>query len=197
MLSFCYVDRQKSSVGSSEKSQVVHSANWKEQVHLKKELELLRRQESEAIKRISSDQRMISHRFLHRILHSIDQIKEIEKQKEEIRQMNYQKSIFDETFPNSEQNNEINSLATPNISRQKDRVVTDGLTSGELYRTARQRVRPVTASEMQGRAWERKIGLIAKNIHSHRAKSASVRKVTIQRLDHKKTWKVSQGFTKE
>ena len=131
MLSFCYVDRQKSSVGSSEKSQVVHSANWKEQVHLKKELELLRRQESEVIKRISSDQRMISHRFLHRILHSIDQIKEIEKQKEEIRQMNYQKSIFNKTFPNS--------LATPSISRQKDRVVTDGLTSGQLYRTARQR----------------------------------------------------------
>lgn len=194
MLSFCYVDRQKSSVGSSEKSQVVHSANWKEQVHLRKELELLRRQESEVMKRIASDQRMVSHRFLHRILHSLDQINEIEKLKEQIKQANYQRKRFDKTIPDSERNKETSySLATSNLSRRKDLSATERLTSGQLYRTECGRVRPVTASEIQGRAWERKIGLMAKNIQ--RPKSASVRKVTIQSLDHKKNWKASHGFT--
>ena len=194
MLSFCYVDRQKSSLGSSEKSQVVHSANWKEQVHLKKELELLRRQENETMKRITFDQRMVSHRFVHRILRSIDQIKKIENLKEEIEQMNYQK--FDKTTPDSEKNKEVGySFVTSNISPRKD-VSAERLTSGQLYRSVECRpIRPVTASEMQGRAWERKIGLMVKNIQ--RAKSASVRKVTIQSLDHKKNWKVSKGLTRE
>ena len=190
MLSFCYVDRQKSSLGSSEKSQVVHSANWKEQVHLKKELELLRRQENETMKRITFDQRMVSHRFVHRILRSIDQIKKIENLKEEIEQMNYQK--FDKTTPDSEKNKEVSySFVTSNISPRKD-LSAERLTSGQLKRTAE--CRPVTASEMQGRAWERKIGLMVKNIQ--RAKSASIRKVTIQSLD-KKNWKVSKGLTRE
>ena len=149
MLSFCYVDRQKSSLGSSEKSQVVHSANWKEQVHLKKELELLRRQESESIKRIASDQRMITRKFLHRIVRSIDQIKKIEKMKDEIKLVNSQRNASDE----------ISSSETSKWTK-----------SGEICRTRCKRTRPVTASELQGHAWERRISLMAKNIQ--RTKSA-------------------------
>ena len=168
MLSFCYVDRQKSSVGSSEKSQVVHSANWKEQVHLKKELQLLHRQETEAIKRIASDQRMVTHKFLHRILRSIDQIKVIEKMKEDIKQINI-KNGFVKKLTDPESNKEISPSTASSFPRL-------GPTSkrnkcGQVYSTGCRRVRPMTASELQGRAWERKIGLMAKNIQ--RAKSAS------------------------
>jgi hypothetical protein len=168
MLSFCYVDRQKSSVGSSEKSQVVHSANWKEQVHLKKELQLLHRQKNEAIKRIASDQRMVTRKFLHRIVRSIDQIKVIEKMKEDIKQINIQRNGLDKKSSDSESNEEVCSPTPPSFPRltttnekHKCRQVTTGC----------RRVRPATASELQGRAWERKIGLMAKNIQ--RSKSAS------------------------
>ena len=173
MFSFCYVDRQKSSVGSSEKSQVVHSANWKEQVHLKKELELLRRQENEAIKRIISEQRLITHKFLHRIFRSIDQIKAIEKMKDDLEHANYQRlgnRALMKPTRDAKNNNETSCSVTSNLSQLGS--VTERPTSGYVKRTeCKRRPRPVTASELQGRAWERKIGLMAKNIQ--RAKSAS------------------------
>jgi hypothetical protein len=171
MLSFCYVDRQKSSVGSSEKSQVVHSANWKEQVHLKKELELLRRQENEVIKRIASDQRMVTHKFLHRILRSIDQIKEIEKMKGEIQHVHSQRNGFDKTIPDSQSNEEMSPSPSATTSFRRLGSKIERPKCGHVYRTECRQVRPVTASELQGRAWERKAGLMAKNIQ--RAKSAS------------------------
>jgi hypothetical protein len=171
MLSFCYVDRQKSSVGSSEKSQVVHSANWKEQVHLKKELELLRRQENEVIKRIASDQRMVTHKFLHRILRSIDQIKEIEKMKGEIQHVHSQRNGFDKTIPDSQSNEEMSPSPSATTSFRRLGSKIERPKCGHVYRRECRQVRPVTASELQGRAWERKAGLMAKNIQ--RAKSAS------------------------
>ena len=174
MLSFCYIDRQTSSAGSSEKSQVVHSANWKEQVYLKKELRLLQRQENAAIRRIASDQQMVTHNFLHRILRSIDQIKEIEKMKEDIKQINNQTNRLHKTISDSSR---FPSLG-PTIERPGCR---------RIYSAECRRVRPVTASELQGRVWQRKIGLMAKNIQ--RAKSAcDIRgsKATIQILDHEK-----------
>ncbi len=185
MLSFCYIDRQTSSAGSSEKSQVVHSANWKEQVHLKKELRLLQRQENAAIRRIASDQQMVTHKFLHRILRSIDQIKEIEKMKEDIKQINNQTNRLHKTISDSKSNEMVSPSATSRFPSLGPTIERPGCR--RIYSAECRRVRPVTASELQGRVWQRKIGLMAKNIQ--RAKSACDirgRKATIQILDHEK-----------
>lgn len=168
MISFCYVDRQKSSVGSSEKAQVVHSANWKEQIHLKKELELLQRQESEAMKRIRSDQRMVAHKFLCRILHSIENIKAIEKMKEEIKESKYQTN---QNYDNDKNVSSTTISSLPKLASITERPIS-GL-NGKVCKRECMKIRPVTASEMQGRAWERRIILMAKNIQ--RTKSASLR----------------------
>lgn len=183
MLSFCYVDRQKSSVGSSEKSQVVHSANWKEQVRLKKELELLQRQENKTIERILTDQRMVTNKFLHHILRSIDEMKAIEKMKDELKQTKCQTDGFDRKINDAENNGKVSESMISDMSRLG--LETERPKPKKSYREVSRLPRPVTASELQGRAWERKIILWNKNIQ--RARSASnlkERKVTIQTLNH-------------
>ncbi|XP_068700990.1 uncharacterized protein [Montipora foliosa] len=79
-----YIDRQKSGPGSSEKSQKVHSANWKEEIQLQKALDCLRKQEQQRISRISSDQRIVVHRFQRKLSASVDIAKKHEKVKESL-----------------------------------------------------------------------------------------------------------------
>lgn len=67
-----YIDRQKSRVGSSEKSQKVHSANWKEEVQLRKELICLNKQEQQRVSRISTDQRIVVNRFQKKLSKSVE-----------------------------------------------------------------------------------------------------------------------------
>lgn len=74
-----YIDRQKSGPGSSEKSQKVHSANWKEEIQLHKELDCLRKQEQQRISRITSDQRIVVHRFQRKLSTSVDIARKHEK----------------------------------------------------------------------------------------------------------------------
>ena len=79
-----YIDRQKSGPGSSEKSQKVHSANWKEEIQLKKELDCLSKQEQQRVARISSDQRVVVHRFQRKLSASVDIAKTHDKVKESL-----------------------------------------------------------------------------------------------------------------
>lgn len=67
-----YIDRQKSRLGSSEKSQKVHSANWKEEVQLRKELFCLNKQEQQRVSRISTDQRIVVNRFQKKLSKSVE-----------------------------------------------------------------------------------------------------------------------------
>ena len=67
-----YIDRQKAGPGSSEKSQKVHSANWKEEIQLRKELDCLNKQEEQRVSRISSDQRIVVHRFQRKLSQSAE-----------------------------------------------------------------------------------------------------------------------------
>lgn len=67
-----YIDRQKSRVGSSEKSQKVHSANWKEEVQLRKELFCLNKQERQRVSRISIEQRLVVNRFQKKLSKSVE-----------------------------------------------------------------------------------------------------------------------------
>lgn len=85
MINFAsYIDRQKSGPGSSEKSQKVHSANWKEEIQLKKELDCLNKQEQQRVSRISSDQRLVVHRFQRKLCTSVDIAKNHDKVKESL-----------------------------------------------------------------------------------------------------------------
>lgn len=79
-----YIDRQKAGPGSSEKSQKVHSANWKEEIQLKKELDCLDKQEQQRVSRISSDQRLVVHRFQRKLSASVDIAKNHDKVKESL-----------------------------------------------------------------------------------------------------------------
>ena len=172
MFSFNYIDRQNSAVGSSEKSQKIHSANWKEEVHLRKELESLKKQEHETISRIFSDQRIVAHQFRRRLCRSMELVRNHEKLKGELEQ-----------FKND--NFEARTRASLNQSKRSARLQSslvqslDTFPENEKYTQTSCNLfrRPVTASENRGREWDRTIKSTTSKL-SQRAKSAPISRTT-------------------
>lgn len=172
MFSFNYIDRQNSAVGSSEKSQKIHSANWKEEVHLRKELESLKKQEHETISRIFSDQRIVAHQFRRRLCRSMELVRNHEKLKGELEQ-----------FKND--NFEARTRASLNQSKRSARLqsslvqISDTFPENEKYTQTSCNLfrRPVTASEKRGREWDRTIKSTTSKL-SQRAKSAPISRTT-------------------
>ena len=161
---FHYIDRQQSKAGgNSEKSQKVHCANWKEEVHLRKELEALTRQENVTIKRIFCDQKVVANKFRHHVYRTIEQIQRHEEVKVGIKSVRNIKNSVHQNFQlkldaprwsfKKSTNSETSSLI-PSMKEKSDNLLK----------------RPVTASELRVRAWERKIQTISSKIQ--RAQSA-------------------------
>lgn len=168
MIAFNYIDRQKSAIGSSEKSQKVHSANWKEEVHLRKEVESLKKQEGETINRIFSDQRIVAYQFRRRMCRSIDLIKTHEKLKEDVKSFTNGRHAVDQNLQTSKYSKRSQTGSSPPATPFQ-RV--DTFSGQDHNRRPRHLIeRPVTASEKRGRIWESKIKSMTCNLQ--RAKSA-------------------------
>ena len=173
MFSFNYIDRQNSAVGSSEKSQKIHSANWKEEVHLRKELESLKKQEHETIIRIFSDQRIVAHQFRRRLCRSMELVRNHEKLKGELEQFrndNFEASQKSQMAKYSKRSARLQSSLVQSLDTfPENEKYTQ--TSCNLFR------RPVTASEKRGREWDRTIKSTTSKL-SQRAKSAPISRTT-------------------
>ena len=173
MFSFNYIDRQNSAVGSSEKSQKIHSANWKEEVHLRKELESLKKQEHETISRIFSDQRIVAHQFRRRLCRSMELVRNHEKLKGELEQFrndNFEASQKSQMAKYSKRSARLQSSSVQSLDTfPENEKYTQ--TSCNLFR------RPVTASENRGREWDRTIKSTTSKL-SQRAKSAPISRTT-------------------
>lgn len=173
MFSFNYIDRQNSAVGSSEKSQKIHSANWKEEVHLRKELESLKKQEHETISRIFSDQRIVAHQFRRRLCRSMELVRNHEKLKGELEQFrndNFEASQKSQMAKYSKRSARLQSSSVQSLDTfPENEKYTQ--TSCNLFR------RPVTASEKRGREWDRTIKSTTSKL-SQRAKSAPISRTT-------------------
>lgn len=187
MFSFNYIDRQNSAVGSSEKSQKIHSANWKEEVHLRKELESLKKQERETISRIFSDQRIVAHQFRRRLCRSMELIRTHERLKGELEQFkndNFNASQKTQMATYSKRSDSARLQSSP--SRRLDMFPENEnhtqLTSSYLFR------RPVIASEKRGREWDGTIKSMTSNL-SQRAKSAPISKTTAYYVPGKDLYK--------
>ena len=183
MTSFNFVDRQQASVGSSEKSQKVHSANWKEEVHLRKEIESLKKQEDETVNRIFIDQRIVAHQFRCRITRSIDLITAHEKLKEDlIKFQETNRQTLKTSRSHQGNHGDLNTAMRRSKSQLSER--RRQTFSNTKHRTAKDFQddksspirRPVTASAARGRAWEQRIDSMARNLQ--RAKSAPISRKT-------------------
>lgn len=164
MNGFNYIDRQQSATRSSEKSQKVHCANWKEEVHLSKKLEALRRQENAAIKRIFSDQKIIANRFRHRVHQSIELIKTHEELKVGLAKKETGSNLAYGLFKT--ENNSRGLSFMERVDKPSNWCFNGKTKSNHLLR------RPVTASELRVRAWERKIQTVSSKLR--RVQSAPV-----------------------
>ena len=189
-----YIDRQKSGPGSSEKSQKVHSANWKEEIQLKKEQDCLNKQEQQRVARISSDQRLVVHRFQRKLSLSV----EIAKNHDEVKKsldINHKRAI--ELRELQGQNNDIGEervslrqlrcLSTspkpplPKFRRAKSCEpprITHNTLYGETdseYHSERHHLppRPMTALEKRNKMWERQLKTVTQRLN--RARSAPAR----------------------
>lgn len=175
MNGFNYIDRQQSATGSSEKSQKVHCANWKEEVHLCQKLEALRRQENATIKRIFSDQKIIANRFRHRVHQSIELIKTHEELKVGLAKKETKGNLAYGQFQTENNRRGLSFMASVD---KASNWCSDGKTKSiQLLK------RPVTASELRVKAWERKIQTISSKLR--RVQSAPVLRKNVQATDHK------------
>ena len=174
MFSFNYIDRQNSAVGSSEKSQKIHSANWKEEVHLRKELESLKKQEHETISRIFSDQRIVAHQFRRRLCRSMELVRNHEKLKGELEQFkpndNVKASQKSHMAKYSKRSARLQSSSVQSLDTFPENE-NHTQTSCNLFR------RPLTASEKCCREGDRTIKSTTSNL-SRRVKSAPISRTT-------------------
>ena len=177
MIAFNYIDRQKSAIGTSEKSQKVHSANWKEEVYLRKELESLKKQENETISRIFSDQRLVAHQFRRRISRSIDLIKSHEKLKADVKHQKKNKSGVNQNSIITKFSERPGSVRSTTSSQGAERLADSVTGYNQRQKSTSTFRRPVTASETSGRLWERRIRLMTSNLQ--RAKSAPTFRITV------------------
>ena len=186
-----YIDRQKSGPGSSEKSQKVHSANWKEEIQLKKELDCLNKQEQQRVSRISSDQRLVVHRFQRKLSTSVDIAKNHDKVKESLDHNHRRAQELRETQrKNPNANEERMSLtqlrclsASPKPPLPKFRraksceppKVSSNMLYGEEYANEPLDLppRPMTALEKRNKMWERQLKTVTQRLN--RARSAPAR----------------------
>ncbi|XP_028397787.1 uncharacterized protein LOC114521517 [Dendronephthya gigantea] len=159
---FNYIDRQHSheATGNSEKSHKVHCANWKEEVHLRKELDALGRQENGTIKRIYLDQRIVANKFRRCVSRSIDIIK---------------------THDDLKANISYNRISKRNSPGLQSSMANAGKTSAKSQQVI---TRPVTASELRVRAWERKIKTVSGKLQ--RAQSAPTLRTNVHSAKHKR-----------
>lgn len=185
-----YIDRQKSGLGSSEKSQKVHSANWKEEIQLHKELDCLRKQEQQRVSRITSDQRIVVHRFQRKLSTSV----EIARKHEKVRE------TFDKSHIHAKERKELQSgnPETDKISLTQLRCLSASpkpplpkfrrarsceppektskfLISNETTRPSSLDLtpRPMTALEKRNKMWERQLKTVTQRFN--RARSAPAR----------------------
>ena len=189
-----YIDRQKSGPGSSEKSQKVHSANWKEEIQLKKELDCLNKQEQQRVARISSDQRLVVHRFQRKLSLSVEIAKNHDEVKESL-DINQKRAIELKELQgknNDDIGEERISLrqlrclsASPKPPLPKFRRakscepprISNNTFYGEAddYPTERHDLppRPMTALEKRNKMWERQLKTVTQRLN--RARSAPAR----------------------
>lgn len=187
-----YIDRQKAGPGSSEKSQKVHSANWKEEIQLKKELDCLDKQEQQRVSRISSDQRLVVHRFQRKLSASVDIAKNHDKVKESLDGNHRRaKELRERQGRNPDDNEARMSLrqlrclsASPKPPLPKFRraksceppqesrgaFYSDSYTSNAWLDMP---PRPMTALEKRNRMWERQLKTVTQRLN--RARSAPAR----------------------
>ena len=189
-----YIDRQKSGPGSSEKSQKVHSANWKEEIQLKKELDCLNKQEQQRVARISSDQRLVVHRFQRKLSVSVDIAKKHDDVKESLDINHKRARDFREL---QRKNNDISeeriSLRQlrclsanpkpplPKFRRAKSceppRINNNALYGEDTTDFPSERLdlppRPMTALEKRNKMWERQLKTVTQRLN--RARSAPAR----------------------
>lgn len=188
---FNYIDRQHSheATGNSEKSHKVHCANWKEEVHLRKELDALGKQENVTVKRIYLDQKTVANKFRRCVSRSIDIIK-----------------THDDLKANISYNRSYN-ISKCNGPGLQSSMANAGKTSvfglDMLPKSRHVLTRPVTASELRVRAWERKILTMSSkfrraqsaptlkmNAHSNKHKSfkqSNMAKISNKSLHHRRT----------
>lgn len=188
-----YIDRQKSGPGSSEKSQKVHSANWKEEIQLKKELDCLSRQEQQRVARISSDQRLVVHRFQRKLSLSVEIAKNHDEVKESLdsnhkraREMRELQSKNNDTGEERMSLRQLRCLSAspkpplPKFRRAKSceppRIRSDTLYGenstypNEIHDLP---PRPMTALEKRNKMWERQLKTVTQRLN--RARSAPAR----------------------
>lgn len=185
-----YIDRQKSGPGSSEKSQKVHSANWKEEIQLKKELDCLSKQEQQRVARISSDQRVVVHRFQRKLSASVDIAKTHDKLKESLDSSHKRMLQLRESQRKNPDENRISLRqlrclsASPKPPLPKFRraksceppYISSNMMYGEGC--ANQEAldlppRPMTALEKRNKMWERQLKTVTQRLN--RARSAPAR----------------------
>ena len=167
---FNYIDRQQSQVtGNSEKSQKVHCANWKEEVHLRKKLELLTRQKNGSIKHIFSEQKIVAIKFRRNVYRSIELIKTHEDLKCGMASKN--------------------GLNQP---KYYDREAS-GLKLHTKEGSSHLIKRPVTASELHVRAWDRKI--LKMNSKLQRVHSAPIFRKNNANTNSSKSYKTSDLYS--
>lgn len=189
-----YIDRQKSGPGSSEKSQKVHSANWKEEIQLKKELDCLNKQEQQRVARVSSDQRLVVYRFQRKLSLSVEIAKNHDEVKESL-DVNHKRAI--ELREMQSKNNDIGeekislrqlhclsaspkpplpkfrrakSCEPPRISNKMLYGGTDSEYPSERHDLP---PRPMTALEKRNKMWERQLKTVTQRLN--RARSAPAR----------------------
>lgn len=189
-----YIDRQKSGPGSSEKSQKVHSANWKEEIQLKKEMDCLNKQEQQRVAKISSDQRLVVHRFQRKLSLSVDIAKKHDEVKESLdsnhkRARELRKLQNENNDTNGEERMSLRQLrclsASPKPPLPKFRRAKSceppRLDSAALYGEEPQCFtekpdlppRPMTALEKRNKMWERQLKTVTQRLN--RARSAPAR----------------------
>ncbi|XP_032242212.1 uncharacterized protein LOC116620698 [Nematostella vectensis] len=174
-----YIDRSKSGTGSSEKSQKVHSANWKEEIQLRKELDCLNKQEQQRVSRISIEQRLAVDRFHRKLSRSV----EIAKSHDEIRADLENKRKERESHKDSDNTSRhmrmvrcLNAFPKPPLPtfthRPKSCEPVTGRKNAENITKENVDVlpRPMTALERRNKVWEKQLDTVTQRIN--RARSA-------------------------
>lgn len=187
-----YIDRQKSGPGSSEKSQKVHSANWTEEIQLRKELDCLKRQEQQRVCRLSSDQRLVVDRFYRMLSRSVDVAEKHERMKETLPRNKVSKTKEKEVSVNVEKHmRQIRCLSAfpkppvpvfrrtarrrskscePAVAVSQDKEEEDEQLNRDVLDLP---PRPMTSLEKRNKMWERQLNSVTQRIN--RARSAPAR----------------------
>lgn len=200
-----YIDRQKSKVGSSEKSQKVHSANWKEEVQFRKELECLNRQERQRVSRISIDQRLAVNRFHNKLSKSVLIAKNHEKAIADLdeKRVKTEKALQDQPdlYQHMRTIRCLNAFPKPPVPKfnkrrsksceppkkiknidntERSKCGSKNDTKVEVEKATDVMPRPMTALEKRNRLWERQLDSVTQRIN--RARSAPATKTSFYKV---------------